>query len=101
MIIYNVTVKIDTDLHLEWLQWMQAVHIPDVLATGLFSHHRLCRLLNNEPDDDGMTYAIQYECDNLATLQQYSTQHAPRLQQAHQQRYTNRYIAFRTVLEVL
>lgn len=99
MFIYNVTVKIDTDLAADWLSWMQTIHIPDVMATGLFLNHRICRLLSN--DNDGLTYAIQYECADLATLQRYSTQYAPKLQADHANRYANKYVAFRTVMEVL
>lgn len=99
MYIYNVTVKIDNELATDWLSWMQTVHIPDVIATGMFMGYKICRLLSN--DDDGMTYAIQYQCKDLATLQRYSTQYAPKLQAEHTARYTNKYVAFRTVLEVL
>lgn len=99
MFIYNVTVKIDTDLAADWLSWMQTTHIPDVMATGMFLNHRICRLLSN--DNDGLTYAIQYECTDLATLQRYSTQYAPKLQAEHTNRYANKYVAFRTVMEVL
>ena len=79
MFIYNVTVKIDTDLAADWLSWMQTTHIPDVMATGMFLNHRICRLLSN--DNDGLTYAIQYECTDLATLQRYSTQTTSRPRQ--------------------
>ena len=30
MIIYNVTIKIDLDVHDEWLAWMKLEHIPRV-----------------------------------------------------------------------
>ena len=35
-VIYNVTVSVDEDAHHEWLEWMQEVHIPDVMKTGSF-----------------------------------------------------------------
>jgi hypothetical protein len=34
MILYNVTVSVDPEIHDEWLAWMKSKHIPDVLATG-------------------------------------------------------------------
>ena len=37
MLVYNVTVKVNTDIHEEWLEWMKKTHIPEVLATGYFS----------------------------------------------------------------
>ena len=45
MIIYNVTVNVDLDVHDQWLQWMKATHLPDVMATGLFLDQRMCRVL--------------------------------------------------------
>ncbi len=37
MIIYNVTVKIDLDVHDLWLKWMKEEHIPRVMETACFT----------------------------------------------------------------
>ncbi len=100
MLIYNVTVKIEHDLNEDWLRWMRDVHIPDVMATGLFENHRLCKVLGDD-DAHGITYAIQYLCPDLETFMKYQEKHAPGLQAAHAERYRDRYVAFRTLLEVL
>ncbi len=100
MILYNVTIKIEHELHDDWLEWMRQVHIPDVMATGLFETYRLCKVLGDD-DAHGITYAIQYACTDLETFMQYQQQHAPRLQAEHNARYRDRYVAFRTLLEVL
>ncbi len=101
MIIYNVTVKIDLDVHEEWLQWMREVHIPEVLATNLFEGgHRMARVLLQD-ESDGITYSIQYRCRDMATLQRYSSQFAPMLQRSHQERYQDKFVAFRTVMELV
>jgi len=99
MIIYNVTVKIDPSVHDEWLQWMINKHIPDVLATGYFVENQLARVLVD--DDDGFTYAIQYKCKSMTDLEQYQQEHAPRLQAMHAERYIDKFVAFRTLLEVI
>ena len=64
MIIYNVTVKIEQSLANDWVEWMKSKHIPDVIATGLFSTYRLCRIFEDDADG-GMTFATQYFCNNL------------------------------------
>lgn len=99
MIIYNVTVKVDNEIHNEWLEWMKVVHIPDVLKTGLFSDQRVCRVLVD--DSDGITYAIQYTCRNMDDFIRYEREHAPRLRQEHIDRYQDKALAFRTLLEVI
>lgn len=99
MIIYNVTVNVDADIAQEWLHWMRTVHIPDVMATGLFLDNRVCRVLNVE--DEGHTYAIQYTCADMATYERYAEVHAARLQNETRKRYEGRFVAFRTLLEVV
>ncbi|MBP7513730.1 MAG: DUF4286 family protein [Flavobacteriales bacterium] len=99
MIIYNVTVNVDADVAEEWLQWMKAVHIPDVMATGLFLDNRICRVLAEE--EGGFTYAIQYTAADMATYERYKAEHAPRLQAETQKHYGGKFVAFRTLLEVV
>ncbi len=99
MILYNVTVSIEQSIEEDWLQWMKQVHIPDVINTGYFQGHRLCRVIGG--DENGVTYAVQYICESLAQLQQYEIKHAPALREDYKKRYEGKYAAFRTVLEVI
>ena len=99
MIIYNVTVNIDDTVHDDWVKWMKNVHIPDVMSTGLFTESRFCKVLAEE--DTGTTYSIQYTCANMETLEKYYREHGPRLQEEHTQRYKDKFVAFRTILEVV
>ena len=99
MIVYNVTINVDADVAEEWLRWMKEVHIPDVMATGLFLDNRIMRILAEE--EGGLSYAIQYTCADMATYERYKEQHAPRLQAETQKPYSGRFAAFRTLLEVV
>ena len=99
MIIYNVTVKIEMESHEEWLKWMRDKHIPDVMKTGCFLRNRVHKVLVD--DTDGVNYAIQYECESMEKLQEYQENHAPALQREHTERYKDRFVAFRTLLEVV
>ena len=98
MILYNVTVKIDLDIHDEWLHWMKYVHIPEVMMTGKFKRHRILRLME-EHSDEGITYAIQYEADSMEDIMSYQSDHAPALQKDHSQRYEGKFVAFRSLLK--
>lgn len=100
MILYNVTVKIVEPLETEWLQWMRETHIPDVMNTGLFVNHKICKLLHDD-EDGGVTYAFQYFCKDMAAFQEYQTKHAKALQEDHSNRYKDQYVAFRTLMEVI
>lgn len=99
MIIYNVTVSVDTEIAFDWLDWMRSKHIPDVMATGMFLEYRILKVVTGE--NSGMTYAIQYTLESHAKLEEYQTRFAPELQKDHLTRYGEKAIAFRTVLEVL
>lgn len=100
MILYNITIKIEHDSHLAWKKWMQETHIPDVMETGMFLEYRMCRLLGMD-DEDGVTYAIQYYSTDMATYEQYQEQHAVRLQADVTEKFKGKYVAFRTLLEVV
>jgi hypothetical protein len=99
MIIYNVTVNIENDVREEWLQWMKTKHIPDVMDTGYFIENKICKVLVDE--EQGTTYSIQYTCKNMDKLKEYQHHHAPRLQKEHTDRYANKFVAFRTLLEIV
>jgi hypothetical protein len=99
MLIYNVTVKINQEIAEEWLSWMRLHHIPKVLSTGAFHKCRLSRL--DLKEDDGITYVLQYDAISQEVLTKYMIHHAPALQKEHIDRYANRFVAFRTVLEVI
>lgn len=100
MLLYNVTVKIEKSVHNEWLRWMLTKHIPEVMATGCFVRNQVGRLISHE-EEDGITYALQYYCKDGATLDHYMKEFAPALQQDHRERFGDKFVAFRTVLDLL
>jgi len=99
-IIYNVTIKIESSIHEEWLAWMKEIHIPDVMKTGYFTSWKLTRILE-DPDEHGVGYAIQYQALGMEDFISYQKKDAQRLQKEHAERYGQRYVAFRTVLEII
>jgi hypothetical protein len=99
MIIYNVTVNVEDDIAKEWLEWMKNIHIPEVIATGCFKDSRILRIINDGGGTTGITYAIQYQCDDLTTLDKYFKNFASELRDKHTKKYGNKAVAYRTVLE--
>ncbi|HLP13778.1 MAG TPA: DUF4286 family protein [Flavobacteriales bacterium] len=99
MIIYNVTVNIDDDIHHEWVKWMREVHIPDVLKTGCFHEARFARVMVDE--QMGITYSTQYLCDSEKVLQHYADNFAPALQKDFKDKYEGKFNVFRTQLEIV
>ncbi len=95
--IYNVTVKVEHEIHDEWLEWMQDTHIPEVLSTQKFVDAKIMRVLVSE--DDGMTYAIQYRFETPDDFDQYQKEFAPHLQQKSKEKYGEKALAFRTLMK--
>jgi hypothetical protein len=100
MLLYNVTVTIDLDIHSDWLRWMRETHIPDVMSTGMFLSYRMSRLIGHEHADSEI-YTIQYLIKDAVFLRRYQEEFAPNLQQQHRERYEGKFAAFRTVMELI
>tara|TARA_R110002072_G_scaffold71569_3_gene171456 strand:- start:399 stop:704 length:306 start_codon:yes stop_codon:yes gene_type:complete len=99
MIVYSVTINIAEEVHEDWINWMKEQHIPDVMATGIFTSHQILKVLTKAETEEGVTYNIQYTCPSMKDLHQYQAHHAPRLQKEHSDRFENKFVAFRTLLE--
>jgi hypothetical protein len=97
MFVYNVTVSIDSTLEQEWLQWMKEVHIPEVLETGCFIDNKMFKVITEV--DTGSTYSIQYFYQNEADIIRYRDTFAAEMQRKHTEKYKDKFVAFRTILQ--
>ncbi len=74
MIAYEVTVDVDEALAERYIAYMRDRHIPAVLATECFAHAELDRSKETR-------FRQRYLAANLADLERYLEDHAPRLRQ--------------------
>ena len=95
MIIYSVTVAIEAAVEQEWLEWMQRVHVPEVVQTGCFSECRIHKVI----EADEPTYVMQYRCASLAEYHRYRESFASAMQKDHTDRFAGRFRASRQLLE--
>lgn len=98
MIIYNVTINIEEDIEQDWLDWMKAVHIPQVMETGFFTGHNVYKIISSPMEDDGVSYCVQYFCDKLEDYETYHNEYAEELQKLHNQKFGGKFTAVRTIL---
>ncbi len=99
MIIYNVTINVQEDIHDEWLKWMKEEHIPDMLDTKKFSKALMTRVMVQEPMG-GITYSVQYTTESREMLQSYYDENAEDLR-SRSKAFEGKFVAFRTELEVI
>lgn len=100
MIIYNVTTKLDHSIAAEWLLWIRNEHIPDITGTGCFSHAVVLRLIEVD-ETEGPTYAVQYHATNKTSYNRYIGEFADEMRKKAMDKWGNRFISFRSVLEVV
>lgn len=100
MLIYNVTLKVDWQIHEEWLKWMRDEHIPEVLGTGCFIRNTLARLLDID-DSEGPTYSSQYFAEKKEDYDRYIELFAAQMRKSGIDKWGDRFIAFRTLMEIV
>lgn len=100
MIVYNVTIKIEASIQQPWLDWLQDIHIPEVIGTGCFTKATILRLLEVD-DSEGPTYAIQYFAESKASYNSYIEKFANEMRQRSFDKWGNSFIAFRSVMQVV
>jgi hypothetical protein len=100
MIIYNVTLKVEADIADEWVSWMKTEHMTEIIATGLFDDARLSRLLEQD-ELEGVTYIAQYFCNSMDEYNTYIDKYAEQLRDKAFKRFGGKFIAFRTVMEII
>ena len=100
MIIYNVTIKVEPGIAAEWLNWLQQEHIPEVIETGCFTRATVLKLLEVD-ETEGPTFAVQYFAESKALYNQYIEKFAPLMREKSFEKWGNRFIAFRSVMQVV
>ena len=100
MIIYNVTIKVDHSIAEEWMSWLKNEHIPDLIATGCFTHATILHLLEAD-DTEGITYAVQYHAESKALYNRYIENFSEMMRKKATDKWGNKFIAFRYVMQVV
>lgn len=100
MIVYNVTIKVSYAIADEWLQWLKQEHIADVVATGCFTKATILQLLEVD-DSEGPTYAVQYFAESKSLYNLYIEKYAAHMRQKGFDKWGDKFIAFRSVMQVI
>jgi hypothetical protein len=100
MIVYNVTTKVEHSIADAWLAWLKEEHIPELVQTGCFTHAVILHL-TEAGDADGLTYAVQYHARDREAYERYIEQYADELRKKAIDKWGNKFISFRTIMEVV
>ena len=100
MIIYNITIKVDWSVAEDWVEWMQDIHIPEVLKTGCFEKYQFVRLLQLD-ETEGPTYAVQYYSETLSRYDYYLQHYNSTISCQVKDKWGEKYVDFSTLMQVI
>jgi hypothetical protein len=100
MILYNVTIKVHSSIHTEWLQWLKETHVLDIMQTNCFTDFKILKLLEID-ETEGPTYAIQYFAESKALYNLYIEKFASEMRNRSFAKWGDRFIAFRSVMQIV
>lgn len=100
MFIYNITIKVDWQIHEEWLQWLLNNYIPSIMATNCFEKYQVTRLHDTD-ETEGLTYAIQFYATSKSQCNRYSQLHAASIMQNAFEKWKEQMLSFSSLMEVI
>lgn len=100
MIIYNLTTLVSWGIHDEWKEWLINEYLPELMATTLFSHHQLVRLMEVD-EDEGPTYALQLYLKNCEDFNSYRENHLEHFQKKEKNAWGDYATSFASLMEVI
>jgi hypothetical protein len=98
MIVYNLSIKVSSEIHQDWVQWQKQEHIPGIMATGYFTGYKFFHLLEQD-DPDAIIYIIQCFASSIKEYEAYINEEAPQLHKKAIEKWGDQFITFRTVME--
>ena len=98
MIVYNITMKPESQVWQEWLIWLQSGFIPMVMSTQCFDGNHLFRILNTD-DSEGPTYALQFHTSSPERYAYFEENHSAQVLGEASRHWGDRLLFFQTCME--
>lgn len=100
MIAFNITIKVDPGVEAEWLAWQKNEHIPGMMATGIFTDHKLYKLLGQD-ETEGTTWVNQYFIASFDHYKKYVAEFETEFTKKSREKFKDRIVEFQTVMEIV
>ena len=99
MILYNVTIILDEEIHVNWLKWLKNENLEEMMSTGYFISYRILKVLDSP--NEGLTYCIQYIAESLDKYNEFLRLHPNLLQTNVPAEFLNKFVVFSTLMEFI
>lgn len=100
MFIYNITIKVDWDIHEQWLEWFKTYHVPAILDYKCFYEAKLLKL-HEIDESDGATYAVQFFAESKANYNRYIELYANEVSTIERNFWNMKVMTFGTLMQVV
>lgn len=101
MIIYNITFHVEKEVVEDGLVYLKRNYIPDVVGSGLLHTPLLRRVMLMPEEEEGESYAVQFQVESLDTLNGWLAQEGRALHHKLVERFSHKIVGFATLLEEL
>ncbi|MFM7357517.1 MAG: DUF4286 family protein [Sediminibacterium sp.] len=98
--LYNITTLVVHPIAVDWLNWMKAKHIPEIMKSGCFLEYRFLRL-QDQVETEGLTFSLQLLTANREDYERYLREFAPCLREDARQLWGENALSFRTLMQVV
>ena len=98
--LYNVTIGVDKEIEIEWLQWMKEYYLPIAMKSSAFLDYKIYKVLTHE-DDNSVSYSVQYFSDAIEKIVSYLNNDGKILAEELRLKYKDRHVVFNTLLQEL
>jgi hypothetical protein len=98
--LYNITTLVAHPISIEWLNWMRAKHIPEIMKSGCFLEYRLLQL-QDQDETEGLTFSLQLLAEKREDYERYLRDFAPTLREEALQNWGENALSFRTLMQVV
>ena len=100
MLIYNITMQAEWQIHAEWLQWMNDTYVPYAMDSGCFEKYQFVQLFEVD-DTEGPTYALQLYAASKADYNRYLELYLPQIEQQSFEKWEGSLVSFATLMQVV
>lgn len=99
MILYNVTIILEEEIHEAWLNWLKQEYLVQVMDTGCFVSYRVLKVLDSP--NEGLTYCIQYIADSNEKYREYLSSYENNQMNHVPNQFLNKFVVFTTLMEYI
>ena len=98
---YSISALVNHSIEKDWVNWMQEIHIHEVLETKCFIKAQFSKIHHETVSYDATNYNVVYFANSREDLEKYYKDFAPLLRQKVWVLFREQVTFFRTELEFL